>query len=132
MFLTNVQEARYYVLMTIKSFYNEKIWFWMCFIIIYRDIFRKRKYSWNKNTCICENACKFVDSVSVYHLLEVLCLPNFCGIVILSILFFMTIILDAAMEWSESNTTDQGIYDCTPNQIMLPRGTTMEIAEASA
>ena len=23
MFLTNVQEARYYVLMTIKSFYNE-------------------------------------------------------------------------------------------------------------
>ena len=24
MFLTNVQEARYYVLMTIKSFYNEK------------------------------------------------------------------------------------------------------------
>ena len=73
MFLTTVQEARYYVLMTIKSFYNEKIWFWMCFIIIYRDIFRKRKYSWNKNTCICENACKFVDSVSVCHLLEVLC-----------------------------------------------------------
>ena len=101
-------------IMTIKSFYNEKIWFWMCFIIIYRNIFRKRKYSWNKNTCICENACKFVDSVSVCHLLEVLCLPNFCGIVILSILFFMTIILDAAMEWSESNTTDRGFMIAHP------------------
>ena len=89
----------------------------MCFIIIYRDIFRKRKYSWNKNTCICENACKFVDSVSVCHLLEVLCFVSYLisvEIVILSILFFMTIILDDAMEWSKSNTTDRGFIIAHP------------------